>query len=71
MAQQPFGEALRDLILKRYPSQRRYAQEIGMGPEYLSRILRGHVGRPEDETLGAVRPVRDVAGEGAGGEASF
>lgn len=46
-----FGEALRELILARYPSLRRFAQEIDMGPEYLSRIVNGHIGRPEDETL--------------------
>lgn len=61
MGDKPFGEALRELIVARYPSLRKFAQEIDMGPEYLSRIVNGHVDRPEDETLARMADALDVS----------
>jgi transcriptional regulator with XRE-family HTH domain len=61
MSDRPFGESLRDLILSRFASLRKFAQEIDMGPEYLSRIVNGHVGRPEDETLARMADALGVS----------
>ena len=39
------------LILARFPSQRKFAQQIDMDPTYLNRIIKGSVQRPDPETI--------------------
>lgn len=45
------GWLARRLVSGGYRSQRAFARAIEMDPTYLSRIINGHVARPERETL--------------------
>lgn len=47
---EPFGAWLEREILAQYPSKRKFAEAIDMSPEYLSRVVKGKVGRPFPET---------------------